>query len=575
VRLERGRKVAGAGPGIRCVREDAGHESPEFYSLKIDAMGIEIAAREVAGLRAGVATLRQLWRAQGRRLPVLRIRDWPDFARRGNMLDVSRGRVPNLASLLDLADRLADFKFNELQLYTEHTFAYRGFKPVWESWGALTGGEMRRLDAHCRRLGIDLVPNQNSFGHLREWLAHLPLKELAEVDAPYEGPKGKFLRYPSTLDPRNPGTLKFVGGLFDELLPNFSSGFFNVGCDETWDLGRGRSRAACERQGKGRVYLDFLKQIHGAVRRRGRTMMFWGDIILNHPELIAELPKEVIALNWGYEATHPFEREAALFAKSKIPFYVCPGTSTWMTLVGKHDNALANLRRAARAGRRHGARGYLITDWGDGGHPQPPAVSWPALLAGAALGWCAATFAETELARVLDRDVYGDAAGRMGAAALGLGLAHGRLKFTAPNETPLGTVITAPPPERRELFCRHGLTHFNRLAAGDIRSARAELRRQLARLERARPVGVAGEIFRKELRLAARLAGMSCDYMLWQQARAGGRRVVAETLAVEMVRELRAWDKEFNALWPVRNKATPEHCTAFVKWRLEELQSGK
>jgi hypothetical protein len=42
-----------------------------------------------------------------------------------------------------------------------------------------------------------------------------------------------------------------------------------------------------------------------------------------------------------------------------------------------------------------------------------------------------------------------------------------------------------------------------------------------------------------------------------------------------MVRELRAWDKEFNALWPVRNKATPEHCTAFVKWRLEELQSGK
>ena len=94
-----------------------------------------------------------------------------------------------------------------------------------------------------------------------------------------------------------------------------------------------------------------------------------------------------IALNWGYEANHPFEREAALFAKSKIPFYVCPGTSTWQTLIGRHDNALANLRAAAKAGRKHGAIGYLITDWGDGGHPQPLAVSYLPLLAGASLAW--------------------------------------------------------------------------------------------------------------------------------------------------------------------------------------------
>ena len=73
----------------------------------------------------------------------------------------------------------------------------------------------------------------------------------------------------------------------------------------------------------------------------------------------------------SYEADHPFEKEAAQFAGANIPFYVCPGTSTWQTLVGRHDNALANLRAAAAAGRKFGAAGFLNTDWGDGGHPQP------------------------------------------------------------------------------------------------------------------------------------------------------------------------------------------------------------
>src|SRR5581483_10392195 len=117
----------------------------------------------------------------------------------------------------------------------------------------------------------------------------------------------------------------------------------------------------CQTKSKGGVYLDFLSRVQREVSQRGRRMMFWGDIILKYPRLIRKLPKDIVALNWGYEANHPFAKETALFAKSGITFYVCPGTSTWMTLVGKHDNALKNLRRAAAAGRKNGAGGYLIT----------------------------------------------------------------------------------------------------------------------------------------------------------------------------------------------------------------------
>ena len=560
---------------IQVVRTPAAPAQPEGYTLTIDRAGVRMEFREPGGLRAATATLRQLLRAHGRRLPCLRIRDWPDFARRGVMLDISRGRVPTLATLLDLVEHLADFKINELQLYTEHTFAYRKYPQVWRSWGALTAAEIKVLDARCRALGIDLVPNQNSFGHLRHFLADPGLKKLAEISRPYPDASGEFVRRPTTLAPNHPGTRPFLRGLYDELLPNFSSSFFNIGADETWDLGRGQSQASCARRGQGRVYLDFLKQVHREVSRHGKQMMFWGDIILKYPALIRQLPQGVIALNWGYEARHPFASEAARFAKARIPFYVCPGTSTWQTLIGRHDNAFANLTAAARAGKKFGAIGFLNTDWGDGGHPQPLAVSWPLFAAGAALAWNAKGFEPDILAPVLSRDVFEDTTGRLAKAALGLGLAHLKLGVSAPNETPLGTVIAAPEPDTRELFCRNGLKWYTRIAAQNIKAALNEIERQRKVLSHAQPASAAGKLLARELDLAARLAAESCHYLLWQQAVASGGKAEAAQRARRGIQALKRLALEFETYWPQRNKATPKHCTPFLSWRIKEYQGRR
>jgi len=574
---------------IKAVRTKAAPKHPEGYALTISQDGIVIAFRESGGLRAATATLRQLLRQYGCRLPCLKIRDWPDFARRGVMLDISRGRVPKLETLLDLAGKLADFKINELQLYTEHTFAYRQYKSVWQSWGALAAKEIQILDARCRELGIDLVPNQNSFGHLRYFLANPRLKKLGELSGPYEDGGGSpspgneqgdaggattFLRRPTTLAPNHPGTLPFLRGLYDELLPNFSSRFFNIGGDETWDLGKGRSQALCAAKGKGRVYLDFLDQLHRAVSAREKTMMFWGDIILKYPALIRKLPKDVIALNWGYETNHPFEQEAAQFARAKIPFYVCPGTSTWQTLIGKHDNALANLRAAAKAGKKFGALGFLNTDWGDGGHPQPLAASWPMFAAGAALAWNSNALDNKTLLAALSRDVFGDATGKIAAAGFKLGFVHQKLGVKAVNETPLGAVIAAPKPEDRELFCRNGLKWFARIQPRKILAALKEIRQQRATLRHAKPASAAGRLLLRELKLAARMAEQSCQFMRWQQAIAAGDTSEAKKLARQGIRELQTLEKDFNTGWPARNKATPKHCTPFLRWRREDYQRG-
>lgn len=560
---------------ITFVRSAKAPDHPEGYALTIDRRGVRIEYREPGGLRAAGATLRQLLREYGRRLPCLKIRDWPDFARRGVMLDISRGRVPKLETLLDLVERLADFKINEFQLYTEHTFAYRRYKSVWQDWGALTAEEIRTLDARCRELGIDLVPNQNSFGHLRYFLEHPRAKKLAEVSKPYEGSTGDFLRFPTTLAPNNPGTIKFIRELYDELLPNFSSQFLNVGCDETWDLGRGQSKKLCERRGKGRVYVDFLKQIEREVTKRGRRMMFWGDIILNHPELIKSLPKNLIALNWGYEATHPFEKDAATFAKSKVPFYVCPGTNTWMTLLGRHDTAFANLRLAAEAGRKHGAIGYLNTDWGDGGHPQPLAVSWPLYVIGAAHSWCSKSFDEKLLVPVLSRDVYEDPTQNTAKAALALGFAHEKFNYRESNLTPFGAVIAAPIPGSGELFCRSGLKYYARIKATDIQSALNAVKAQSQVLAKAKPRSAAGSLLNAELHTAALMAAESCRIMLWQQALAAEDKRGAKLLARAGIKALQRIERAYAALWPLRNKATPLKSSPFLKWRQDDYRRSK
>jgi hexosaminidase len=559
---------------IRVLQSNAAPDHAEGYALTIGAQGVTLLYRQAGGLRAGVATLRQLLREYGRRLPRLVIRDYPNFARRGVMLDVSRGRVPNLQTLLDLVDDLADFKINEFQLYVEHTFAYRNYEPVWRGWGALTGEEIRRLDARCRALGIDLVPNQNSFGHLRYWLAYPPLKRLAEVAEPYECAGGAYVRYPTTLAPNHPGTLPFLRELFDELLPHFSSQRFNVGCDETWDLGRGRSKRICAAKGTGSVYVDFLKRLHREVVARGRQMMFWGDIVLSEPGLIGELPRDAIALNWGYEPGHPFMREAGLFAASGMPFYVAPGTSAWMSLVGKHDHGFANLREAADAGRKHGARGYLLTDWGDGGHPQPLVVSYLPYLLGAALSWCARSADEKLLVPVLSRDVFHDPTQRMAKAALALGLAHRKLDYHAFNVTPLGAVIAAPVPKTRELACRDGLKYYAHIPERHVRAAEAEVEEQRAVLRGSRPGTRAGKALAAELDLAARMAVQSCRIMLWQQARAAGREGLASRLAKAGIADLRDLDHDFAASWPLRNKGTTAKCSAFLRWRIADYRRG-
>ncbi len=358
----------------------------ELYCLTIDHVKIELEANSETGLYRGLSTLQQLARSSDRNLPCSRIEDQPDLAVRGYMLDISRCKVPKLETLYKLIDHLAVLKFNQLQLYTEHTFAYRDHETVWENASPLTADDIRSLDAYCSNRYIEFVPNQNSFGHMERWLRHDPYKHLAECPNGYEHPILGPREFGGTLKP-NKASLEFVATLYDELLPNFASDLFNIGGDEPWELGQGWSAEAVQAKGKHRVYLDFLLSLHAEVSARGKTMQFWGDIILEEPELAKELPSNSIGIIWGYEADHPFGTQCVAFRNSGVPYYVAPGTSAWNTIGGRYENAVANIKEATAQAIRFNANGMLLTDWGDFGHHHFPPVSYPALVWAAALSW--------------------------------------------------------------------------------------------------------------------------------------------------------------------------------------------
>ncbi len=512
----------------------------QAYRLHVTPSGVVVEGHDPAGVFYGVCTLIQLVEQAGIDLPTVEVQDWPDIPARGVMLDISRDRVYTMETLYELIDRLAGWKLNQVQLYTEHTFAYQNHPQVWENASPMTAAEIMALDEFCRECHIELVPNQNSFGHMERWLIYDRYHDLAETHEEFTTPWGNTMKGPFSLAPEHPGSFPLIQSLYDELLPHFTSKMFNVGCDETIDLGQGVSKEICEQKGKGQVYFDYLLKVYADLKERGYTMQFWGDIINNdHPELAAQLPRDVIALCWGYEAVHPFDVEGARFAASGVPFYVCPGTSTWCSLAGRTDNALGNLLNAAENGIKHGAIGYLNTDWGDRGHWQIPPASYLGFAVGAAYSWALEANRGMDVPGVVSRFAFEDPTGTMGRVAYEVGNLYLAPGIYIPNGSALFWILQRPLEEAKRYLPNGSAPLYQTLEAID---------KAIAPLEYARINRPDAELIRREYIFVARL--------MRHAARRGILAIDGDKdgLRDDLARDMNEILAEYEALWLERSR---------------------
>ena len=161
-------------------QNDLLHE--QGYNLEINKNQIIISAKTLVGAFYGIKTLMQIFKDE--EVKCLKIEDSPDLEIRGVMLDISRSKVPTLATLKNLVDIFAMLKYNHLELYVEgFSYEYKSFKDeISIDNNYLPFEDYMILQEYCENNFIDLVPNQNGCGHMAAWLELPKYKELAECE---------------------------------------------------------------------------------------------------------------------------------------------------------------------------------------------------------------------------------------------------------------------------------------------------------------------------------------------------------------------------------------------------------
>lgn len=347
-------------PGVSIKHGDEG----ESYTLDIDEGGVKIEGAGAAGAYYGVQTLRQIIHEYGDTLPFCHIEDKPDFAERGFYHDVTRGRVPTLKQLFHITDLLAYYKINALQLYVEDAFEFVEYDGIMTAEDVLTAEEITSLDDYCYDNFIELVPSLATFGHLYNLLQSDKYKHLCEMED-WKPCQVYWLEKMAhhTIDVSNEDSIKLVASLIDQFIPLFRSDKFNICCDETFDLCRGRNTG----KDAGEEYFKFLMKIIDHVKKRGKRVMMWGDIALEQPDKLHYIPKDTIMLNWTY-VSDPEESKVKAFADAGLNQIVCPGTSSWNRFVEELDRSEGNITKLMDLGAKYGAMGILNTNWGDFGN---------------------------------------------------------------------------------------------------------------------------------------------------------------------------------------------------------------
>ncbi len=377
--------------------------SSEGYSIEVTADGIKIEGGDDAGCFYGIVTLLEMLETEGTSLPCVIINDAPDMSYRGFYFDATRGRVPSVDGAKKLILRLAKAKVNVLQFYVEHTFDFKEFYSVDRTdEDYLTAEDILELDAFCYDNFIDFQPSLSTFGHLFELLMlkeHEHLRELEDYE-----PKNHFWEQRMahhTIDASNPESAELICSMIDQYLPLFRSKYFNICCDETFDICKGRNKGKDPTE----LYVSFVSKITEHIVKAGKKVMMWCDIALQHPDMLDVLPKDTILLYWTYSAD-PNLSGLEKVKESGFKQIVCPGTSSWASLIELTMHSVPNITKLAKGGYDQGAIGLLNTCWGDYGHPAHPECCTYSIVLGACIAWNKDTRADEEFEQKVSRVFY-------------------------------------------------------------------------------------------------------------------------------------------------------------------------
>ena len=385
----------------------------EDYALDVRPEEIVCTAPGKPGLYYGVQTLLQLIRANrhGDGIPCLVIRDWPSLRWRCFQDDMTRGPSSKLDTLKFEVATGAYLKMNLFTYYMEYQYAFKKHPDIGPADGSLEPDDLKALVEYAKPMHVDILGNQQSFGHLRHILKHDQYAHLREA--------------PDVICPVVEESYELLDDLYSEVCPLLPFPWFNVCCDETWDLGKGPSKKLADEIGVGGVYVGHIRRVHDLLKDKyGKRMMMWGDIILQHPDRLEEVPKDTIMLTWGYGAKPSFESQIEPFAQSGYEFFVCPGISNWSRILPDFGTTTTNIHNFVRDGAKLGAVGMLNTAWEDDGEALG-GYKWHGYAWGAECAWTGSTTTPEEFNARIGAVLFGEKGDHFGQAIGLLAQTHG------------------------------------------------------------------------------------------------------------------------------------------------------
>jgi len=288
----------------------------EGYALEITTAGVTVRAADAAGAFWARQTLRQLEETQdGKRvLACATIRDWPEFAWRGYLLDVSR----HFFSVDDVKRVLDQMAYHKLNVFHWHLTDGAGWRcpsaryPELNRKGATRGSQVKRTHRYLRDVEDCGNGKYGPYFYTREqvrdvlaYAAARHIRVMPEIEIPGHSdaairayPELSCHGYGNELCIGNDATIKFYENVLDEVCELFPDPFIHIGGDECSTNAWGTC-AKCQARKKTLGLKDehelqywITRHFADYLEKKGKRILGWDEIAL------ADLPKSAAVMKW-------------------------------------------------------------------------------------------------------------------------------------------------------------------------------------------------------------------------------------------------------------------------------------
>ena len=280
--------------------------------------------------------------------------DYPLLQIRGISDDISRGQAPTIPNLKKFVQILSHFKINQYYLvYMQDMFQFKNHDEIGKGRGAYTKEEIKDLVNFSNERFVDIIPIFQTIGHWENILHNEKYWKYGEFPAS------------NSLNIANDEIYDLLNEMIGELSEVFTSKYFHIAADESWDVGKGASKEFISKVGKGEAYVRHYKKVYDIAKRHGyEKIIIYHDVLYKYEEVLDGLPKDMIIMYWNYRTkeNHPIIDKLKKF---DFPLVVSPSICDYNRIFPSITKFEENIGNLVAYGYSKGIEGEVTSSWGD------------------------------------------------------------------------------------------------------------------------------------------------------------------------------------------------------------------